>query len=160
MSEQRFPIAVVMERVALDNRWVSEKWQPAAVIPGAERATPAVEELENGPECGRWVYRGLELELHRSEGEGYHLNITSPEPRVFVLWRFEGQRAVPHLVTVSYNEAARWLDGGEQVDSVTMPAEIMAWMTPWVVAHYRPEPRKKVRRNDPFREGAFRREPR
>jgi len=157
MSEQRFPIAVVMERVAIDNRWVSEKWQPAAVIPGGGPVAPGVEQLEAGAERGRWLYRGLELELHRSEGEGYHLNITSPEPRVFVLWRFDGGQAVPHHVTVSYNEAARWLDGGEQVDSVAMPAAIMSWMVPWVAAHYRPEPRKKVRRNDPFREGAFRR---
>ena len=28
----------------------------------------------------------------------------------------------------------------------------------YTAAHYKPEPRKKVRRNDPFREGAFRRE--
>ena len=33
-------------------------------------------------------------------------------------------------------------------------------MRPFVAEHYKPEPRKKVKRNDPFAEGAFRRDPR
>ena len=31
-----------------------------------------------------------------------------------------------------------------------MPDVIRAWIEPFVAAHYRPEPRRKVRRNDPF----------
>ena len=58
--------------------------------------------------------------------------------------------ARPVVVTVSYNEAGRLLDGGERVDNVPMPAEIAAWMRPFVAAHYKPEPRRKVKRNDPF----------
>ena len=56
----------------------------------------------------------------------------------------------PEVVTVSYNEAARLLDGGEQVDAVPMPADILAWMKPFVALHYKPEPKRKVKRNDPF----------
>ena len=52
------------------------------------------------------------------------------------------------------------LDGGEQVDAVPLPAAIHEWMRPFVAEHYKPEPRKKVRRNDPFADGAFRRDPR
>ena len=62
-------------------------------------------------------------------------------------------------VTASYNEAARMLDGGELVDAVPMPPEILAWVAPFVAANYQPEPRRKVRRNDPFAAGAFVREP-
>ncbi len=64
----------------------------------------------------------------------------------------------PVIVTVSYNEAARMLDGGEQVDAVPMPAGILAWMQPFVAEHYKPEPKRKVRRNDPFADDASRRE--
>jgi len=60
--------------------------------------------------------------------------------------------AFPVIVTVSYNEAARMLDGGESVDAVPLPDEIRRWMEPYVAEHYKPEPRKKVRRNDPFRD--------
>ena len=43
------------------------------------------------------------------------------------------------VVTVSYNQAARMLDGGEQVDAVPMPADILEWMKPFVAEHYQPE---------------------
>jgi len=46
--------------------------------------------------------------------------VSTQEPRVFVMWRMEQERAVPQFVTVSYDEASRWMDGGEQVDSVAM----------------------------------------
>ncbi len=52
-----------------------------------------------------------------------------------------GRAVRPVIVTVSYNEAARMLDGGEQVDAVPMPPEILAWMQPFVAEHYKPEPR-------------------
>jgi len=50
------------------------------------------------------------------------------------------------------------LDAGDHVDNVPMPAEMRDVLIAYTAAHYKPEPRKKVRRNDPFREGAFRRE--
>jgi hypothetical protein len=33
-----------------------------------------------------------------------------------------------------------------------MPQAILEWMRPYVAEHYKPEPRRKVRRNDPFRD--------
>jgi hypothetical protein len=79
---------------------------------------------------------------------------------VFVLWRMlepealeeGGPAARPELVTVSYNEAARLLDGGEQVDGIPMPAAIRAWLEPFTALHYKPEPKRKVRRRDPLRD--------
>ena len=53
------------------------------------------------------------------------------------------------------------LDGGEQVDAVPLPGGVCArGCEPFVAEHYKPEPRKKVTRNDPFADGAFRRDPR
>jgi hypothetical protein len=156
MHAVRLPVDVVMERVPLDNRWASERWQPAAVLPagaplGADEprvtALPAVDGRE------RWQIRGHEVELHPTEAEGYFLNLTAPEPKAFVMWRLhdDGEpRARPVLVTLSYNEAARILDGGEQVDSVPLAAALADWMRPFIATHYRPAPRRKVRRNDPF----------
>jgi hypothetical protein len=51
------------------------------------------------------------------------------------------------VVTVSYNEAGRLLDGGEHVDAVPIAPEIFAWMEPFVIEHYKPEVKRKVRRN-------------
>ena len=111
-----------------------------------------------GEGANRWRCKGFEIELHPTEAEGYFLNITSPDPRIFVMWRFfdDGVApcARPVLATVSYNEAARFMDGGEQVDGVPMVPAIAEWMRAFIAVHYKPEPRRKSRRNDPFADEA------
>jgi hypothetical protein len=62
-------------------------------------------------------------------------------------------------VTLSYNQAGRFMDGGERVDPVPMPDVLREWLAAYVAQHYKPEPKRKVRRNDPFKDGAFVREP-
>src|SRR5258706_6189560 len=127
MNHPLFPVSVMMQRVPLVNRWVSEKWVLAEVAcdePSGEIVcVPQVE--------GCWLWRGFMLDLHPSEGEGYYLNMSTDDPRVFVMWRLEewngAETARPWVTTASYSEAARMLDAGEQVDSVSMPAEIVAW---------------------------------
>jgi Protein of unknown function (DUF3305) len=156
MLPEYFSVDLLMERVPLVNRWVSEKWQPAAVVPLGEGArTPRAPEcIADGPEGTTWRFPGMPIELHPTEAEGYYLNVTSPTPLVFVMWRLEDEGQVPparpQIVTVSYNQAGRFMDGGERVDPVPMPDAIRAWIEPFVAAHYRPEPKRKVRRNDPF----------
>ncbi len=159
MPVLRFPVSVVMDCVPISNRWASEQWSPSAVIPLADRDAPAeaqpAQRLPSLSSAVRWRFDGLWVELHRSEGEGYWLNLTSCAPKAFVMWRSAddgaGEPAMrPCAVTVSYNEAARVLDAGEQVEGVALAPELLAWMKPFVDQHYTPEPRKKVRRNDPF----------
>jgi hypothetical protein len=53
--------------------------------------------------------------------------------------------AVPRYVTVSYDEASRWMDGGAHVDAVPMPAAMRAWLREFVEHNYRPEPKKRLR---------------
>jgi Protein of unknown function (DUF3305) len=160
MPVTRIPVDVVMERVPLVNRWVSEKWQPATIVAvGAPAVDPEVtpgepQLLHDTPEGAQWRFPRCAVELHPSEAEGYYLNLSAPQPRAFVMWRMfdDGQSppARPVIVTLSYNEAARMMDGGEQVDSVALPLPLEAMLVPFVEAHYRPEPKKKARRNDPF----------
>jgi hypothetical protein len=157
MIPLRFPVAVILRRTPLANRWASERWEPIAVEPDRAIAPLEPARLDDDPSGGtRWRFGGLRLELHPSEAEGYHLNITSPDPKVFVMWRYDESSgeppARPAVVTASYNEAARMLDGGEQVDAVPLPPALLAWIEPFVAEHYKPEPRRKVHRNDPFRD--------
>ena len=159
MSPVRFPVAVILQRTPLVNRWISERWEPVAIERAADVAivaTPVEVAGEGG--ATRWRFGGHAIELHRSEAEGYFLNLTAPDPKVFVMWRHAEDAAVPpvrpEVVTVSYNEAARLMDGGEQVDAVPMPPDILEWMKPFVAEHYKPEPKRKVRRNDPFADKA------
>jgi hypothetical protein len=165
MKPVYFLVDVLMECVPLANRWVGEQWRPAAVLPIGELArdarvaeTVGPERIADGPTGTTWRFPGHTVELHPSEAEGYFLNITSDTPLVFVMWRSaeDGSEpaARPQLVTVSYNQAGRIMDGGERVDPVPMPEAILAWMRPYVTEHYRPEPRRKMKRNDPFQDGA------
>jgi hypothetical protein len=163
-SATRFPVVVIMQRTPLVNRWVSERWEPVAVLPvspdDVAAAVPVC--IRDDATCAQWRFDGHEIELHRSESEGYHLNLVAPDPKIFVNWRMHDDPAVPPvfpvIVTVSYNEAARMMDGGERVDAVPLPEVVREWMVPFVTEHYKPEPKRKVRRNDPLADGAFRRE--
>ncbi len=160
----RFSVAVLMQRTPLANRWVSERWDPVAVLPVPADAEPAGAPvcIRDDATCTQWRFDGHALELHRSEAEGYHLNLVAPEPKVFVNMAHargpDEPPVFPVIVTVSYNEAARMMDGGERVDAVPLPDAMREWMVPFVAEHYKPEPRRKVRRNDPFVDGAFRRD--
>jgi Protein of unknown function (DUF3305) len=84
----------------------------------------------------------LQIRLYPDEAEGYYLNITTDAPAIFVHWR-SGEVPKALLVTLSYNEAGRLLDGGETVDSVPMPGEMQAWLTEYVNLNYQPEQKKK-----------------
>ena len=142
MEKPQFPIAVVMQRRALQNRWADTTWELHGVLPdpgGSARV------LREEGVAAQWLHPGFKLILHKDETEGYYLNVSAPQPRVFVLWRMEGEQALPLEVTVSADEAGRWLDGGHSVDGVAMPAEVFAWVGQYVESNYRPEPKKRIK---------------
>lgn len=135
-------LAVIMERKVLANKWADFQWEAVGVIPdGGRGAEPRC--LYEDEQRAQWLHAGFVLELFTDEAEFYYANITSPEPRVFILWRLEDGLARPALVTVSYGVAARMMDAGEQVDGVPMPAEIRDWVAEFVVLHYKPEVKNK-----------------
>jgi hypothetical protein len=160
----RFPIHIVMRRTPLHSRWANEKWEPLGIeiagVPGDDLVVTPFPPvcLKDDADGALWRFAGFALELHRSEGEGYYLNLREDVSNVFVMWRRDEARVPPVFpvyATVSYNEAARSMDSGESVDPVPLPAEIRAWVAPFIREHYHPEPKGKRRRNDPFRDGAF-----
>jgi len=143
--------AVIMERTALRNRWQSESWKPAAVVPDRElQGSPARLLLEEGTRV-QWLHPGFVLRLYTDEAEGYYLNLYSPSAFIFVGWEERDGLGVPTIVTASYNEAARMMDGGANVDGVPMPAEWIPWLADFVRMHYRPETKKKGIRPPSFK---------
>lgn len=139
------PVAVIMERVALANRWVTEKWEAKGVVRDTAPQGTAEHVIVQEEKLTQFLFPGHVIRLHRDEAEGYYLNITSPQPKVFVLWRMRDEVARPEFITVSYNEGTRWADSGENVDGVTLPTELLPWIGEFVERHYRPEPKKKRR---------------
>jgi len=140
----RTRVAVIMQRRAIQSRWQSEVWEAAGVLAsytGAAEPRLIVDEKD----ISQWLYPGFAIVLQRAEAQGYFHNVSAAAPNVFVLWRMEANRAVPHYVTVSYDEASRWMDGGAQVDSVAMPHVMREWLRHFVERNYQPEPKKRRR---------------
>jgi hypothetical protein len=92
----------------------------------------------------QWLHLGFEVELNRTEAEGYYLNLTTDQPVAFVEWELTERGADPKWVTLSYHEAARRLDGGAQVEAVPMPSEWLPWVAAFTQQHLQ-VPEKKRR---------------
>ena len=120
-----------MQRRASRSKWVDHVWEPWSVLTGYEGETGA-RQLVAEAEVAQWLHPGLELALHKDEAEGYYFNVSSASPSVFVMWRMEGEQALPVQLTVSVDEAQRWLDGGHSIDRVAMPPELFAWVGAYV----------------------------
>ena len=157
MSDTVRHFCVVMERKTLANRWVDHQWQAIAVLPAQAHDTgPEPQCLRSDAQTEQWLYPALPLSLHADEVEGYRLNLSAPEPRVFIVTREEDGRQVPFSLSVSYGEAARMLDAGETVDGVPLPQALWEWAANFSVANFRPPEPKKEKRyaRSPRMEGA------
>ena len=145
ITAANYPIAVIMERINLDNPWLSHRWEAKGVVRDIFPAGSGERVIVHDEQQTQILFPGLRLRLKREDAEGYYLNLTSPQPKVFVLWRLHDEAARPEFVTVCYNEGTRWADSGESVDGVPLPPELLPWVGEFVEQHYKPEPRQPRR---------------
>jgi Protein of unknown function (DUF3305) len=137
-------ISVILAREAVESRWEDHQWQVLGVVPDVGGEVRTI--MENAKSLQR-LFPGFEVTLFADEAEGYYLNVSSEAPSVFVSVRTDesGGDPYPFQATLSYNEAARWMDGGEKVERIVAWPELAAWMGQWVEDNYRPEPKKRQR---------------
>ena len=137
-------ISILLRREAVQSRWEDHRWSLLGAVPdvGGE---PRV--IRSDAQCVDRLYPGFDLKLFEDEAEGYYLNASTAEPSIFVSLRIDeaGGDPYPLQATLSYNEAARWMDGGERVERVVAWPELAAWLAEWVAANYRPEPKRRQR---------------
>ncbi len=150
MPERRpsVQVAVVMEREAQPNRWEDWRFKVVEVVANEAPFGVAPQVLRDDGKQRHTLFPGFTLELFADEGEGYHLNLTSGSPVWFVMWRVDDEdpsQARPEAVSLSYNEAGRWLDAQERVDNVALPPELREWLQAYTDLHYRPEPKTRKR---------------
>lgn len=127
-------VSVTMRRIpntGVASRWESHRWELAAVQPlqvnmdvasqGAPLETQAQLVLDT-PIEQRWQFSPFEVALFKDDGQGYRLNVDSPAPCWFVMWRMEDGAVRPDVqaVSLSYHDAGRWLDSQERVDQVPL----------------------------------------
>jgi hypothetical protein len=151
-------IALILQREPVEGRWESHRWDLLGAVPdvGGEARTI----IEDKRSLQR-IFPGIEVVLFRDEAEGYFLNVSSEAPSVFVSLRLDEATGEPYpfQATLSYNEAARWMDSNERVERALVWPELTEWMGQWVEANYRPEPKKRQRpRSFEGKEGRLRKE--
>ncbi len=89
------------------------------------------------------------FQVFQDELQGYFLNLDSDKPCVFFLLRYpdDNKTLQPTVfeATVSYDEAVRWMDSNEEVQTLPMPTAMAKWLAELVDARYKPEPKKRAR---------------
>jgi hypothetical protein len=145
-------VAVVMRRERIDNRWQPWRWGLADVVPNEGTFGTEPRLLFKSEAEERWLHPGFTVELFRDDAEGYYLNVTTPAPCWFVLWRMDEQATVtdeliarPAMVSLSYHDAGRWLDAQETVEQVPAPPHVIEWMRAFADEHYLVETKKRKR---------------
>jgi hypothetical protein len=135
-------LSAILQREEVENRWESQRWQLIEAVPDVGGETRTIVKPDGTLQR---LFPGFEVTLFNDEAEGYYLNASSGEPSVFISIRIDDGESDPYpfQATLSYNEAARWMDGGEKVERVAAWPELADWMGAWVERNYRPEPKKR-----------------
>lgn len=145
-------VAVVMRRERIDNAWQPWRWVLSDVVPHEEGFGDKPRLMLKDDHDERWLHPGFYVELLQSDAEGYYLNVTTPQPCFWVVWRMEEEAklaeepvAVPQIVTLSYHDAGRWLDAQETVEQVPASLDVAQWLQDFVDQHHVPEVRRRQR---------------
>jgi hypothetical protein len=152
MDRPATDVAVIMRKKRTSSHWQPWQWELEDVVPHQQAFGSEPRRLYQGDDGERWLHPAFRVELYRDDAEGYYLNVTTPAPCWFVLWRVEEEATVaqepiprPIIVSLSYHDAGRWLDAQETVEQVPAPEHIVEWMRAFAQEHYVPEPKKRQR---------------
>lgn len=146
-------VSVLMRRVPVTGvaaRWKPWRWALDDVVPHRPQHGDAPHRLYDNENGLCWIFPGFTVALYRDDAEGYYLNVTTPQPGWFVLWRMpegadDDTPPQPQAVSVSYHDAGRWLDAQETVEQVPAPPQVVEWMRAFAEAHHTPEPKRRQR---------------
>ena len=148
----RVAVAVVMRRERIANRWQPWRWSLADIVPHQDSFGSQPRLLLKDDQEERWLHPGFKVELFTDDAEGYYLNVSTPQPCFWVVWRMEEEAvladepvAVPQTVTLSYHDAGRWLDAQETVEQVAAPLDVVEWVQAFVDTHYVLEAKRRQR---------------
>ena len=132
-------IKVKIGKVMQQSPWQPFRWQVLDM-------SPAEVPLEQGDEE---LVQTLKVEVYQDQLQGYFLNLDTEVPYVFFCVRYpEDNKTLRPSVfeaTLSYDEAARWMDSNEEVQTLPLPGPVASWLAELVQARYQPEPKQRRR---------------
>jgi hypothetical protein len=132
------PVGVVVERRKANSPWADEVWRPVAVFTGLPDAEPWT--LLTGDTLTATFYAGAaEIELYRSETDGYRRNLASGMPSVWVALQATGSDPPYDIVAVTADPAeGEALTEPAQVivEAVAMPEPVQDALAAFIAEHH------------------------
>jgi len=128
-------------------RWVDG----AAPLRGELRAVKPLPGTPTTASAACWLFPFHRATLFRDDAERYCVHTTRPRPRFCVSLQLDHERTadggtpLPQMVTLSDDDAGRWLNGQEEAGQAAAPAPLVEWLTDHVAWHHRPEPKRRRR---------------
>lgn len=138
-------VSAVMLKQVSKHPWGEDLWSLSGLVPGL--SITELSQIELQGELHIWP--DLALKLYPLHCDSYYHNLSSKQPQVYlVCTRSEGaaESPKPQLLTVDYDEAASYMETGEEVYNTALPEELCKWLEAFVLTHYQPEKQKKRRR--------------
>jgi len=159
------PVAAVLARRQISRSgWSLVHWEGVAVLAGerfaagTSRGVPLRDGGQGqdgqGGQDGRYLWDGLRLELHRDAAETYWFNLTGARPSLFIICSEEpGDALLPVAVTADHDESVSATEADYKVFAVPIPAEVLARIEEFVMTYFKPEPKRKRKRENWSGEG-------
>ena len=149
----RIPVGVVVARRKAESAWIDFTWQPVAVLPGEPETKPWTILSEHAESATFYVGRA-DVELHVGETSNHRDNLSTGEPKLWVVLRPTGA-SPPYdvmCVTADGSEGEGFTAAGDDiVEQVPMPEAIWDAVDAFIAAHHveRPFYKRKRDRADP-----------
>ena len=104
--------------------------------------------IHDDDSVSQYLYVGFDIDLFKDGLESYTANFRAHKPSVFVICEHDDEidKIRPLVVTLSYDEMATYVEVDEPVFDIPIPSDIYHWVESYVLENYRPEERKKRRR--------------
>jgi len=136
-------VTAVMLQQKSRHIWGEDNWSLLGILPGVSK-----ESLEQAESQGTVHFLlDLKLQLHLLHCDSYYHNLLSGKPQIYVVSQQDSSKIpVPLLITIDYDEAAAYMETGEQVFNADLPEALCKWLEGFVLTHYQPEEPKKRRR--------------
>src|SRR6056297_2194232 len=135
----RRPMTVMMERTG-------SRWQVIGILPSSQTSDgiPRRELVRDGGDNCIYRWEGLDLLLTPDACDDYWFNLTSAQPRVYVICQTGSDgEPVPLRITANQDESVAAEEVEELFYQAAMPANVVFWIREYVATHYRPGPRKQ-----------------
>lgn len=132
-------LKIKIGKVKQQSPWQPYRWQVLDQCPASEFMPVEFED----------VVQSLSIGVYQDQLQGYFLNLDTDQPFVFFGLRYpeDNKTLRPHVfdATFSYDEAARWMDSNEEVQTLPMPTAVARWLAELVDVRYQPESKQRRR---------------